>query len=147
MTLRTKTGHQRAETIDDLVQWVRALEGGPAVSRVILARCERPAHGTEPATWFYVEADARAGVARTRCLSCGDARPLLDSADHWTYPPAWSCSNCNQSIAEVVYGVHETDGTASWLVMAVRCVECGTIQGMTDVVVPDVDADMLCAAL
>ena len=147
MTLRTVGDHKTAESVDDLVDWLWGLRGCPPVKRTVVARCTRPAHGDEPATWFYVEADPGEGVARTRCLACGDARPLLDSADHWTYPPAWACPTCSQSIAEVAYGVAEEDGVATWLAMAVRCVECGDVGGVTDAVVPGLDAEALAASL
>ena len=106
MTLRTVSGQQTAEDVTDLVAWVDRLEGCPPVTRTVVATCRRPAHGEEPASWFYVEADAHEGVARLRCLACGDARPVLDSAERWSYPPVWACSTCNQSIVEVVFGIH-----------------------------------------
>jgi hypothetical protein len=141
------SGHTKAETTEDLKAWLRGLDGCPSITRTVVATCQRPVHGDEPATWFYVEADPRAGVGRMRCLACGDVRPLLDSADRWTFPPAWSCFNCNQSIAEVGFGIHEELGAASWLVMAVRCVECGHLAGLTDLVLPGTDADTLAASL
>ena len=147
MTLRTVAGQINAETSDDLAHWVMSLTECPPITRTVLARCTRPAHGDDPATWFYVEADSREGVARLRCLACGDARPLLDSAERWTYPPAWSCSNCSQSLAEVVFGVSEEDGLARWLVVSARCVGCGHVTGLTDMVVPGVAADVFAATL
>ena len=147
MTLRTVGGKQTAETSEDLAHWVMSLTGGLPITRTVLARCTKPAHGDEPATWFYVEADAREGVARTRCLSCADMKPLLDSAERWTYPPAWACHNCNQSIAEVAFGIAQEDGVASWVAMAARCVECGHLEGLTDAVVPGVAADTFAASL
>lgn len=147
MTLRSVSGHQTAESADDLQDWLRRLDDCPPVARTLLARCTREQHGDEPGTWFYAEADAAAGVARLRCLSCGDMRPVLDSAARWTYPPTWACFNCSQSIGEVAYGLDETDGTTSWLVMAVRCVDCGHLQGLTDFVVPATDTDTLAAML
>ncbi|MBV9291590.1 MAG: hypothetical protein JO222_04005 [Frankiales bacterium] len=147
MSLRTVGGHETAETIDDLKVWLRGLEGCPPVTRSVVATCDRPAHAGEPATWFYVEADPTAGVARLRCLACGNAHPVLDSEERWTFPGAWSCVNCNQSIAEVAFGVHDHNGRASWLVMAVRCVECGHLHGATDLVVDNVPTDDLLAQL
>ena len=147
MTLRTVGEQQTAETVDDLVEWLWSLRGCPTINRTVVATCTRPAHGDEPATWFYVEADAREGVARTRCLSCADTKPLLDSAERWTYPPAWACHNCNQAIAEVAFGIAQEDGVASWVAMAARCVECGHLQGLTDAVVPGVAADTFAASL
>lgn len=147
MTLRTVGGQDTAETVEDLQNWVAGLTGGPSINKTVVATCTRPMHGDEPAKWFYVEADARAGVARLRCLACGDARPVLDSAERWTYPMAWACHTCGQSIAEVVYGVHSDHGVAKWLVVAVRCVECGQVQGVTDLVVPDIAAEVFISAL
>ena len=147
MTLRTVAGQQSAESLEDLVNWVMGLTGCPPVTRTVVARCTRPAHGGEPAEWFYVEADAGEGVARLRCLACADVRPILDSAERWTYPQTWSCPNCRQSIAEVVFGIAERDGVAEWLVVTGRCVSCGHVAGLTDMVVPHVAADVFAASL
>lgn len=136
--MRTVGGLQRAESIDDVERWVRDLPGCPAVSRTWVVTCPAAVHdAADPATWFYVEADAGAGVARTRCVGCGHVEHVLDSEQRWTYPPAWACLNCNQSIAEVVHGVHEgTEGAADWHVLAARCVECGAFAGLTDAFAP-----------
>jgi hypothetical protein len=55
--------------------------------------------------------------------------------------------SCSQSIAEVVYGIHDETGNARWLVMAVRCVECGDVAGVTDIVTGDMPLDELLARL
>jgi hypothetical protein len=112
-----------------------------------MARCNHVWHADEPATWFYVEADAAAGVARLRCLSGGHMSELLDSGAHWTFPGVWACVGCSQSIAEVVYGIHEDDGIATWMAVAVRCVECGDVTGLTDLVLGDIPIDELLLAL
>jgi hypothetical protein len=147
MVMRTVGTRERAESVDDLVQWVEALRGCPPVGHTSVARCFHPAHGDEPATWFYLEADAEAGVARLRCLSGGHVHELLDSAERWTFPPAWACLACSQSLAEVVYGVSERGGKADWLAVAVRCVECGDVAGVCDLVLPSLDLDLLLGAL
>jgi uncharacterized Zn finger protein len=59
----------------------------------------------------------------------------------------WSCQSCSQSIAEVVYGIHDETGTATWLVVAVRCVGCGDVAGVTDLVINDAPLDELLARL
>jgi hypothetical protein len=74
-------------------------------------------------------------------------RPILDSADRWTYPQAWACMSCGQSIAEVVFGIAEDAGVARWMVVTARCVGCGQVAGLTDLVVPDVAADVFAATL
>lgn len=147
MSLRTVGGHETAETIDDLKMWLQGLEGCPPVTRCIVAQCDRPMHADEPATWFYVEADAAAGVARMRCLACGSAHAVLDSEERWTFPGAWSCMNCNQSIAEVAFGVNDEHGVTGWLVVALRCVECGHLAGVTDMVVDNLPTEDLLAQL
>jgi len=147
VTLRTVAGQQSAETLEDLADWVMELTGCPPVTRTVVARCTRPAHGDEPAEWFYVEADAHEGVARLRCLACADVRSILDSTERWTYPQAWSCPNCRQSIAEVVFGLSERAGVAEWLLVAARCVSCGHVSGLTDMVVPNIAADVFAASL
>ncbi|HEX3824657.1 MAG TPA: hypothetical protein VHV79_09360 [Mycobacteriales bacterium] len=147
MALRTTGNRHSAEDAEDLAGWVRALQGCPPITQTALALCRHPSHGDEPASWFYVEADAESGVARLRCLSGGHVTNLLDSAEQWTFPTAWACISCSQSIAEVVYGINDDAGTASWLAMVVRCVECGDVAGVTDVVLGKVPVDELLAAL
>jgi hypothetical protein len=136
-----------SETIDDVVDWVGQLEGCPPVTRTKVALCQHPSHGSEPANWFYVEADVSEGVARLRCLAGGHVNDLLDSAEHWTYPGVWLCPGCGQSIAEVVFGIHEAGGVGRWMALAVRCVECGEVAGVTDMVVNDKPIDELLASL
>ena len=147
MTMRTAHGQRKAESVEDLKSWLRDLTGCPAISRVVTAKCERPVHGDEPGTWFYVEADVHEGVARLRCLGCADVKPVLDSAERWTFPAAWSCPECSQSIAEIAYGVHADGDTATWMALAARCVECSSVQGLTDIVVPAAAIDDFVASL
>jgi hypothetical protein len=147
VVMRTIGSRHMAEDAEDLANWARGLTECPPVTQTALAACTHSSHGDEPATWFYVEADAEAGVARVRCLSGGHSRDILDSADHWTFPGVWSCLSCSQSIAEIVYGVHDDAGTADWLVMTARCVECGDVTGLTDFVLADVPVDDILAAL
>lgn len=148
MTLRTVAGRPKAEEAEDLHKWLRALDGCPTVHRTVPGVCANPVHGDDLATWFYVETDRSAGVARRRCLACGTTAALLDSDERWTYPAMWSCPDCSQSIAEVGFGLHlEDDDTVSWVVMGLRCVGCGGVDGATDVVVPRLDADEILAAL
>jgi hypothetical protein len=147
VTLRTAHGQFKADSVEDLKGWLRGLTGCPPITRVVAARCERPLHGAEPGTWFYVEADAAAGVARLRCLGCADVTSVLDSADRWTFPSAWACHDCRQSIAEVAYGIHEESGAATWMALAARCVDCGSVAGLTDVVVPDLPVDEFVSSL
>jgi hypothetical protein len=147
VVMRTTGTRHTAEDAEDLATWVRELTGCPPVTQTALAMCTNAAHGDEPATWFYVEADAGAGVARLRCLSGGHAQDLLDSAEHWTFPHVWACVSCSQSIAEVVYGIHDDAGTARWMVVSVRCVECGDVAGVTDMILGEMALDDLLATL
>jgi hypothetical protein len=136
VTLRSLSGRPLAEEVADVVGWLHALTGCPSVDTTTVVSCPAPAHGDVAATWFYVEADAVAGVARLRCLGCGGVRRVLDSEERWTYPPAWSCLNCRQAIAEAVVGLHMDDDLVTWAALAVRCVDCGAIDGVADFVVP-----------
>lgn len=136
MTLRAAHGRTAAESSADVATWLRGLSGCPTVTDTVPARCHAAVHGDEPGEWFYVEADAVEGVARRRCLGCAAVTALLDSDERWSYPPSWSCTSCAQSIAEVVYGVAADGDAATWVAMAVRCVNCGDIDGVTDAVVP-----------
>lgn len=148
MTLRAVGGRSRAETVQDLEEWVERLDGCPAVHRTVIATCRNASHGDEPGTWFYVEADRQEGVARLRCLACADVRSLFDSDERWTYPGAWSCSWCRQSIAEVVYGLHiESGESVTWVAVATRCVDCGDMSGATDFVLPGLPVGVAVAAL
>jgi hypothetical protein len=133
VALRTVAGRRTGESSDDLESWLVQLQDCPPVTRTLLTTCTNDVHGSEPATWFYVEADAQTAVARYRCMSCGDSRDVLDSAEHWNFPRMWSCPGCSASIAEVAAGLHtDVDGTVHWLALAARCVDCGTIEGLTD---------------
>jgi ferredoxin-like protein FixX len=132
VVLRTVAGHPTGESAADLGTWLAHLDGCPTVNRALPLECENPSHGDEPATWFYVEADATESIARRRCLSCGTSRDSFDSGEHWTAPRMWSCPTCGQSIAEVSAGLHVEDDEVTWVALAVRCVECGTIAGVTD---------------
>lgn len=142
-------GKELGEDSDDLQKWLEALTGCPSVNVTLLARCTNPAHdGDDAMTWFYVEADAQNAVARRRCLACGMVNHLLDSEEHWTHPPMHSCDTCGQSMFEVAYGLHVDGGvTVSWLAVAVRCVGCGRLDGVTDMNVPNLPVDEVRAAL
>ena len=147
MTLRTVAGRRVGETAEDLQAWLRQLDGCPSISLTVLATCPSEQHADEPASWFYVEADARESTARRRCLSCGRTGDVLDSAEHWNYPRMWSCPGCGQSIAEVAAGLHLEDSDVTWVALAARCVECGLIEGLTDFNVDPSDVDTVAAKL
>jgi ferredoxin-like protein FixX len=153
VTLRTVAGRRVGETAEDLQVWLRQLDGCPPISLTVLATCPSEQHADEPATWFYVEADARESTARRRCLSCGRTSDVLDSAEHWNYPRMWSCAGCGQSIAEVAAGLHVEDGDGedadgvTWVAVAARCVECGLIEGLTDFNVDPIDSEAITARL
>lgn len=132
MVLRTVAGRRTGENADDLRAWLTRLEDCPTISTTVLASCPNEIHADDPATWFYVEADANEAVARRRCLSCGDSHDVLDSAQHWTAPHMWSCPTCGQSIAEVAAGLHVEDAAVTWVALGARCVDCGAIDGLTD---------------
>lgn len=140
MVLHTVAGNTVGEDADDLQVWLRSLGGCPHVTHTLLTRCDNPAHGDDRPSWFYVEGDPVAGVARRRCLSCATVKPLLDSEAHWTYPPMWMCTACGQSIAEIAVGAHAEpagDGPrVTWVVVGLRCVGCGIVDGLTDILVP-----------
>jgi hypothetical protein len=125
---------RKAEDSDDLRNWVSDLRGGPVVTDTVVLACHQ--HGDERPTWHYVQADARDGVAKRRCLACGFAVAALDSDQRWTYPPMWTCASCGHSIAEIAAGLSAPDGEhVEWVVLAARCVECGQVDGLTDLVV------------
>jgi hypothetical protein len=49
----------------------------------------------------------------------------------------WNCGSCHQSIAEVAAGLSVPDGErVQWVVLGARCVECGRVDGLTDMVLP-----------
>ncbi len=130
----------------DLQDWLRGLTGGPAVHEVQLLVCAQ--HAEDEPTWQYVEADPSEGVARRRCLACAHVVGLLDSDERWTHPPMWACDGCGHSIVEVAAGVSAADGArAQWVVVGVRCIECGRLAGVTDIVVDDLPLDQVLAGL
>ena len=134
MTLRTVAGARRGEDADDLRQWLGQLDGAPEVHEVVLLGCGE--HEDERPTWAYVEADVRTGIARRRCLACAASVFLLDSGARWTHPPMVACLGCGTSIVEVAAGLHLPDGEhVEWVVVGARCVECGRLSGLTDLVV------------
>lgn len=137
MALQTVAGHRTGESAADLQTWLTQLDGCPKITRTALVSCSNPVHADEPATWFYVQADPRKAVAQRRCLSCGDTRDVLDSGEHWNAPRMWSCPTCSQSIAEVAAGLHVPDDDnddhhVTWVALGARCVDCGTLDGLTD---------------
>jgi hypothetical protein len=135
MVLRTVSGVQTGEDVEDLRAFLSKLPDSPDVHETVVLACAN--HEDERPTWTYVEADIRAGVARRRCLQCAQSVALLDSAERWTHPPMWSCRTCSQSIAEVAVGLSVEDGEhVTWAVVGARCVDCGRIDGLTDMVLP-----------
>ena len=146
MVVRTVAGVASAEDAEDLRHWLRRLVGGPPVDECVLLGCAQ--HGAEWPTWFYVEADAAAGVARRRCLACAAVVGVLDSAARWTYPPMLACRGCGQSIMELAVGLSTSDGgCVTWLVLGARCVECGRLAGLTDLVVDRLPLSQVLAGL
>ena len=136
MVLRTVAGIRTGEDVEDLRAFLADLgDAAPVVHETVVLACGN--HGEERPTWTYVEADAEDGVARRRCLQCATTVHLLDSAERWTHPMMWCCGTCNQSIAEVAVGLSVPDGEhVEWVVVGARCVECGRIDGLTDLALP-----------
>ena len=134
MVLRTVSGAPTGEDVEDLRGWLRTLSGAPQVHEVVVLACAN--HEDERPTWTYAEADPRQGLARRRCLACATSVSLLDSAERWNHPPMHACSGCGTSIVEVAAGLHLPDGEhVEWVVVGARCVECGRLAGLTDLVV------------
>jgi hypothetical protein len=137
MVLRTVGGHRIGEDTEDLRAFLTQLDGSPVVRETLLLGCDN--HGDERPTWTYVEADPATGVARRRCLQCATSHWIMDSESRWSFPHVWSCLACSQSICEVAAGMAMPDDDhVDWLVLAARCVDCGRIQGLTDMVLPNV---------
>lgn len=147
MVVRSVAGHCRGDDVEDLRVWLRQLgAAAPPVSETVVLTCQ--AHGDDAPTWAYVEADPTEGVARRRCLACALAVSMLDSAQRWTHPPMWACARCGHSIAELAAGLSLPDGTnVEWVVLAARCVECGSLQGLADMLVDRLPLPSVLAAL
>ena len=146
MVMRTVHGARTGEDVADLRSWLHELPGAPQVHEFAVLGCGQ--HGDERPTWSYIEADASAGVARRRCLACGHSAYMLDSDTRWTHPPMFACQGCGHSIAEIGVGLNLPDGeNVRWVAVAVRCVECGRLAGVTDMVVDGVPAAEVLAAL
>jgi hypothetical protein len=134
MVLKKVAGARKGEDVEDLRAWLSSLGSGPEVHETVVLAC--PQHGDERPTWAYVEGNVREGIARRRCLACATTVHLLDSEARWTYPPMFCCQGCRNSIVEVAVGLSVPDGEhVEWAVVGVRCVECGRIAGLTDMVV------------
>ena len=146
MVLRTSQSAAIAEDAADLADWLGRLDAPHPVTWTVVLGCAE--HGEDRPTWCYVDADPSAGVARRRCLACASPAWLLDSEERWTFPQCWSCRGCRGTIAEVAAGVSAADGEqATWVVVAARCVHCGQVQGLTDVLVDRVPLSQVLAAL
>lgn len=146
MVLRTVAGMPTGEHAEDLRTWLRQLDGAPQVHEVVVLACAQ--HEDEQPTWTYAEADAAHGVARRRCLACASSVSLLDSAERWTHPPMHACPRCGTSIVELAVGLHLPDGEhVQWVVVGARCVECGRLTGLTDLVVGGTPVTQVLAAL
>ena len=131
MVLRSVQGVPTGEDVEDLRSFLSNLKGSPTVRETVVLGCGN--HEDERPTWMYVEADARNGLARRRCLQCAQSVSLLDSAERWTHPPMWACGTCGQSIAEVAAGLAlNADEKVTWVVLGARCADCGRIDGLTD---------------
>lgn len=134
MVHRKVAGAVAGEDVEDLRTWLSQLAGSPPVHETVVLACAE--HGDERPTWAYVEASAAEGVVRRRCLACATVVHLLDSERRWTHPPMWACRGCGHSIVEVAAGLSVPDGEhVDWVVVGARCVECGRLAGLTDLVV------------
>lgn len=136
----TDSGVAVGRNADDLRAWTLALTVGPGVTHVQVQHCrEDAAHGDERPFWFFAEADPREGLIRLRCVACGEARGLFDSEARWSYPPMHACGGCEQSMMEISVGVHAEEAATggnpvvTWAVVGARCVMCGRMEGLTDV--------------
>jgi ribosomal protein S14 len=154
VALQRLQDHKTGEDADDLKAWLQTLVGCPSVEVTALASCGNDSHGAEPPTWFYVEADRAAGVARRRCLACGSVHHILDSESNWTSGIHTStCPTCAQSMFEVAAGLHTASSpepdqpVVSWVALGTRCVTCGRVDGLTDMFVPDLPVADVVAAL
>jgi hypothetical protein len=134
MVLKKVAGARVGEDVEDLRSWLSSMEGAPSVHETVVLGCAQ--HGDERPTWAYVEGKPAEGIARRRCLACATAVHILDSESRWTHPPMWACRGCGNSIVEIAAGLSVPDGEhVEWVVLGVRCVECGRIDGLTDMVV------------
>lgn len=146
MVLRTVAGARTGEDLADLRTWLHELPGAPQLHEVVMLGCAQ--HGDERPTWAYVEANAATGIARRRCLACSASVWLLDSQARWTHPPMFACEGCGHSIVELVAGLHLPDGEqVQWVALAARCVECGRLAGLTDLVLDGAPVAQVLAAL
>ncbi len=134
------------EDSDDLLTWLSSLPGGQPIHHTRLLACDK--HRDDRPIWQYVEADPAEGVARRRCLACANVVAVLDSDDRWTHPPMWACPGCGHSIMEVAAGISTPAGeVVNWVVLGVRCPECGRLSGVTDLVVEDLPLDQVLTEL
>lgn len=139
-----RTSFWTGDEAADLLPWLRALTGCPEITQARLLRCE-----TEDREFCgFVQADARSGVARRRCVACATVTDLLDSGERWSFPNTYECPGCQQSLVELAVGIStDEERRASWLALAARCVGCGRISGLTDRLVPGVSLEEVLVAV
>lgn len=146
MVLKKVAGARVGEDVEDLRSWLASLDDAPKVHETVVLACAQ--HGDERPTWAYVEGGAAQGIARRRCIACATPVHLLDSESRWTHPPMLACRGCGTSIVEVVAGLSVPDGEhVEWVVVGVRCVECGRLAGLTDMLVDSVPLPQVLAQL
>lgn len=134
------TGEESA----DLLPWLSALTGCPAITQVRLLRCEKE----DREFCGFVQADPHTGVARRRCVACAEVTDLFDSSERWSFPATYECPGCQQSLMELAVGISADDERrATWLALAARCIDCGRISGLTDRLVPGVTLEEVLVAV
>jgi hypothetical protein len=139
-----RTSYWTGDESADLLDWLTALSGCPPITQARLLRCDVD----DREFCGFVQADARIGVARRRCVACATATDLLDSAERWSFPDTYECPGCQQSLVELAVGISaDGDRRAEWVALAARCVGCGRIAGLTDRLVSGLAVEELLVAV
>ncbi|GAA1851800.1 hypothetical protein [Asanoa iriomotensis] len=130
MAIDNSGEHARGDDFADLADHLRDYKpGGYPVAQVNELACEPCGGGT-----FAVLVDEVEGCAQARCLACGAAALIGDSADYLEDADLGECAcPCGGEDFQVAVGFALTaDGEVRWLSVALRCVRDGTLGVYTD---------------
>ncbi|RYE86195.1 MAG: hypothetical protein EOO75_16025 [Myxococcales bacterium] len=97
--------------------------GGYPVAEVVPAAC------TCGGGRFEVALSGDEQAVRRRCVSCGEEKLMLDSAEHWDDEDEDECAcPCEGEVFEAAVGLaRREDASIKWVSVGLRCVECGVL--------------------
>jgi hypothetical protein len=124
-----KKNHWYGENVDDLTEYLIEYTDGD-VKKCVAVKCPHCASDR-----FSARFDGDEGAIEAKCVSCGEARLLLDSADYWDEcdPEEAVCPTCSAKEYNLAVGfVYRDNGDVKWVYVGCRCVECGVLGSFLD---------------